>query len=270
MLHKPSSAKDYFLALSVAVILFVILGGYLYVRRGYMLDAPASAGPLYVPNKAIAAVGLMLLAIVFLIGPVVRYFDTFDHWLSYRKEIGIVGGFLIIAHGIISAWFIPAKFSLTGLFSSDYSFTAWAGLAGALVLASLIVLSLKSMIEAIGGSPWWFLQRWGLRLVILFTALHVLPMKWAGWEKWFLQGVPKTPELANPWMTPASILVALFLAWVVLVRLYETVFLFRDFGWKTKEISIDPVLRARGRRFFIVSFWLLMGLYVIVLTRWAI
>lgn len=270
MEHKPSNARDYILAFSIAVILFIVLGSYLYVRRGYMFDAPATAGPLYVPNKVIASVAVMMLAFVFLIGPIVRYFDKFDHWLNYRKEIGIVGGFLAIVHGIISAWFVPAKFSLAGLFSPEQYQTTLAGLVGVLLLSALIVISLKKMIEKIGGSRWWFLQRWGLRLIILFTLLHIIPMKWAGWQKWFLTGVPQTPELAHPWMTPASILITLFLVWVVLVRLYESIFLFRDFGLKTKEISLDPVLKARGRRFFLSTFWLLIISYVVVLTRWTV
>lgn len=269
MLHKPSSTRDYFIALFVGLILFVILGCYLYVRRGYMLDAPASAGPLYVPNKVVAATGVMLLAFVFLIGPIARYFDRFDNWLNYRKELGIVGGVLAIAHGVISAWFVPAKFGLGGLFAPDHLMTSLAGLLGVILLAVLIVLSLKSAIEWVGGSRWWFLQRWGLRLVILATLLHVIPMKWSGWERWFREGVKQTPELLNPWMTPASILVMLFLVWVVLVRLYESVFLFRDFGLKTKEISMDPTLKARGRRFFTLSFWVLLACYAVVLGRWA-
>lgn len=267
-MHKPSNARDYFVAFFIAIIIFVILACYLYVRRGYMLDAPISAGPLYVPNKVIAGVGVMMLALVFLIGPVARYFDRFDHWLNYRKEIGIVGGFLAIAHGVISAWFVPAKFSLVGLFSPERYQTALAGLAGVLILAFLIVISLKSLIEKIGGSRWWFLQRWGLRLVVIATLLHVIPMKWSGWARWFQEGAKQTPELLNPWMTPASILVTLFLVWVVLIRTYETVFLFRNLGVRTKEISLDSALKARGRRFFLLTFWILVISYLIVLTRW--
>lgn len=268
MEHKPSSTRDYFLAFFIAAILFVILGSYLYVRRGYLVDAPLSAGPFYVPNKIIAGVGVLMLSLVFLIGPVTRYFNKFDHWLNYRKEIGIVGGLLAISHGIISLWFVPAKFTPDWLLSAEAFQTTMAGLIGVLILAVLSVISLKTMIEKIGGSRWWFLQRWGLRVVVFMTLLHVIPMKWSGWVKWFESGVKQTPELLNPWMTPASLLVVLFLVWVVVVRMYESVFLFRDFGLKTKEISIDPVLRQRGRTFFLGSFWILIICYVIVLTRW--
>lgn len=266
-MHKPSNLKDYVVAVSVAIVLFVILGCYLYVRRGYLMDAPASAGAFYVPNKIIAGVAVTILAFVFLIGPIVRYFDKFDHFLSYRKELGIVGGFLAIAHGIISSWFVPAKFNVDELFEPGRYLSALAGLAGALFLAILIVLSLKSVIDKLGGSRWWFLQRWGMRFVILMSLLHVIPMKWAGWVRWFQEGGRQTPELLSPWMAPAGILVTLFLVWVILIRVYESVFLFRDFGIKTKEISMDPVLKARGRKFFLFTFWILIASLVVVLTR---
>lgn len=268
MEHKPSSTRDYFIALFIAVILFVLLGSYLYVRRGYMFDAPLSAGALYVPNKVVAGTAVVMLSLTFLVGSVARYFDRFDAWLGYRKEIGIVGGFLALAHGIISYFFVPKKFSAESFWQGDSLFTTLAGLLAALILAALIVISLKVMIEKIGGSRWWFLQRWGIRLVVMFTLFHVIAMKWAGWERWYTRGVSQTPELLNPWMTPASILVVLFMVWIVSIRIFETLFVYKNLGFQTKEITMDPVLKRRGKNFFVVSFWLFVLAYILVITRW--
>lgn len=266
-MHKPSSTKDYFFAALIALGFTLLLGIYLYFRRGYLFDAPVTAGWLYVPNKVIGGVSLLMLSLTFLTGPVIRYFDKFDHMLKYRKEIGVVGGLLAIAHAIISIWLVPAKFDLWSIFSPDRYLVAFSGLTGVLLLSILLVASWKSIIQKIGGVRWWFLQRWGIRLVVLATALHLLPMKWSGWVTWFNAGTKQTPELLNPWMTPASLLVALFLAWVVIVRLYESLFLFHSFGIKTKEISMDPQLKLRGRRFFQISFCLLLLTYAFVLGR---
>src|SRR6185369_10777698 len=171
MEHKPSSTWDYAVAFFVAFLLFVFFGTYLYIRRGYMFDAPLTADPLYVPNKVIASTGLVMLGLVFLIGPVSRYFDKFDKWIGYRKEVGIVAGFLLIAHGVISYAFSPKKFPADTFFE-PYNFnTTLAGLAGILLLVFLTVISLKFFIEKLGGVRWWFLQRWGLRLVVVFSLL---------------------------------------------------------------------------------------------------
>jgi DMSO/TMAO reductase YedYZ heme-binding membrane subunit len=265
-MHKPSSTRDYVIALLIATSLTVFFGLYLFIRRGYLFDAPPTADTLYVPNKAIVGAGTILLAFTFLIGPIVRYFDRFDKWLGYRKEIGIVGGFLVFSHAIISYFFLPLKFPQSKLDLDSLTFGA--GLLGTLLLIFLFIISFKKVTEMMDGSRWWFLQRWGLRLVILFTLIHVYSMKWAGWIKWLKQGGTSTIELSNPSMAGLGILVMMFVTWVVIVRLYESIFVFRNFGLATKEITLDIALKTRGRNFFIRSFWVLVVLYFFIITRW--
>lgn len=266
-MHKPSGFRDYIIAMLLAATVFVFFSLYLVTRRGYFFDAPTTADPLFVPNKAIATAGMTLLAFTFLLGPLSRYFNRWDYLLAYRKEIGIVGGFLAIFHGLISYFLLPKKFPQEWIDFSSWEFGA--GLAGALLLVALFVLSWKRVIAKFSGPVWWFLQRWGLRLVIIATLIHVFAMKWSGWIKWIKQGGGKaTAELANPWMPGLGILASLFIAWVVIVRLYETIFLFKDFGWKPKEIVMDESLRLRGRRFMQWSLFVLIAAYLFIITRW--
>lgn len=248
----------------------VLCSCYLLVRRGYYFDAPLSADMLFVPNKALAGVGISLLAFTFLVGPLSRYFNRFDHWVGLRKELGIVGAFFIFAHVIISYFFLPKKFP-----PSWYSFTSleWAaGLAGTVLLLFLFIISFRSMIARIGPSRWWFLQRWGLRIAMLLAVIHVFDMKWAGWVKWLTKAPSAaTAELANPWMPGLGLLVSMFVAWVVLVRLFESAFLFRGLGWtESREVSNDVVLLRRGRRFIEWSLLLLVAAYCIVAFRWIL
>lgn len=266
--HKPSSSRDYLIAVLVASVLMVLFSCYLLIRRGYYFDAPLTADVLYVPNKALAGVGMVLLALTFLIGPITRYFDRFDKWLGLRKEIGIVGAFLITAHGIISYFSLPKKFPQE--YISFLSLEFAAGLIGTVLLVFLFVISFQKLIELVGAARWWFLQRWGLRLVMLLAVIHVFDMKWAGWVKWFTKApsVP-TAELANPWMPGLGLYVGMFLGWVMIVRLYETLFLFKNVGLVSKEISNDPVLKARGRRFFLVSLIVLFVGSIATLFRWV-
>ncbi len=266
--HKPFRGRDYFIAIFIAAVLLVLFSCYLLIRRGYYFDAPATADMLYVPNKALAGVGMVMLALTFLIGPITRYFDRFDKWLGLRKELGIVGAFLIVLHGLISYFSLPKKFSHE--YMSFVSLEFAAGLVGAILLVFLFVISFRKMIESLGASRWWFLQRWGMRLVILLAVIHVYDMKWAGWVKWLTKApAAPTAELANPWMPGLGLYVGMFLGWVVLVRLYEMLFLFKDVGLASKEISTDPLLKARGRRFFLASLTLLAIGYVFVALRWV-
>lgn len=253
----------------MALGLTVLMGVYLLIRRGYFFDAPPTADMMFVPNKAIAGAGVALLAFTFLLGPIARYFDRLDTWLAYRKEIGIVGGFLAMFHAFISYFLLPLKFPQARFTFESLPFVG--GFLGFFLLLFLFIISFKKAIEVIGASRWWFLQRWGLRLVILFTLVHVYAMKWDGWMRWLTQGGgAPTAELAHPEMAGLGILVMLFVTWVVIVRLYESIFLFKDFGLTTKEISLDTVLKARGRTFFVRSLAFLVILFVFVLTRWLV
>lgn len=266
-MHKPSGFRDYLVASLLAGVLLVFLSFYLIVRRGYFFDAPPTADPLFIPNKAIACTGMILLAFTFLLGPLSRYFNRWDHLLAYRKEIGIVGAFLAIFHGLISYFFLPLKFP-QAKFDFTNPYTA-AGVFGVFLLIFLFVISLQKVIALIEGHRWWLWQRWGMRLVIVATLVHVFMMKWAGWVKWLKQGGGQaTAELANPSMPGLGILASLFIVWVVAIRLYESIFLFKDFGFIPKEITVDETLRLRGRRFFQWSLVVLIGLYVFVATRW--
>lgn len=267
-MHKPSSLRDYAIAILIATILLVLFGCYLFIRRGYLFDAPSTADMLYVPNKAIAGAAVAMLALTFLIGPIARYFDRFDHWLNYRKEIGIIGGLLAVAHVVITYNFLPLKFPHSKLDLDSPEFAA--GVIGVFLLAFLFIISFKKAVDLLGGNIWWFLQRWGLRLVILLTLIHVYIMKWNGWMKWIKQGGgAPTAELANPQMAGLGILIMLFFTWVVIVRLYESIFIFKNFGLSAKEISMDTKLKDHGRRFFIGSFLALIALYAFIITRWV-
>lgn len=267
IMHKPSGIRDYVIALLLASALTIFMGCYLLIRRGYMFDAPLTADTLYVPNKVIVGTGMILLALTFLIGPITRYFDHFDKWLSYRKEIGIVGGFFVFFHAIISYFFLPIKFPQSSMALDSLTFGS--GLIGTFLLIFLFILSFKKITQLIEGSRWWFLQRMGLRMVILVALIHVYSMKWNGWMKWLKQGGTPTTELANPQMAGLGILVMLFVTWVVIVRLYESFFLFKSFGVIPKDISQDQQRKVYGRRFVIWSFLTLIILYFFVLTRWT-
>ena len=263
--YQLSNLNDYVVAILIALVLTVFYGGYYWIQRSYLINAPPGVDPLSVPDKVVSVVGLILLAFTFLIGPIYRYFDAFDYLLQYRKEIGIVGGFLALVHPVMAYFFLPLTFPEVPLISVTYG----AGLAGSLVVIFLTFISFQNAIILLGANRWWFLHRFGLRLVILFALIHFFCIEWSTWVEWLTQGPPKPDaELPSPWIPEPTIFAGLFAVWVVIVRLYEMVFLYRDWGLKPKEIAADANLRLRGRRFFIYSFWVLIACNVVVFTRW--
>lgn len=267
---KPLSLHDYAVAVLIALALTVCAGVYDVFRRGYLFNAPPTADPFFVPNKVIIATGLAMLAFTVLIGPLVRYFDSFDNLIRYRKEIGVVAGFFGLFHVIISYFMLPHKFPRS---SMDFTGVIYgAGLVATCVVVFLLLITSQKATDLF-GSWWWFLHRWGLRVLIVFVVIHVFVMKWGhAWVAWMVHdgGNPRSAELANAWLPGLGMLTGPFLTWVVVVRLYETVFIFKDLGLKPKEISRDEKLRRHGHRFVIGSFCVLIAGYVFLFARWTI
>lgn len=248
---KISGVRDYAIASLAGFFVFALLSAYLFLRRDDF--------NLYIANKAVAGTGAALIALVFLVGSLARYFDRYDRWIGYRKEIGIIGVVFVIAHVIISAVLLPKKFMAS--YFADERLAMIAGIAGIVILVVLWALSRNAMIVRCGGALWWLLQRWGLRAVVFFTVLHVVPLKYPGWEKWIMRG--GTSDLAMPWLPPASLLVSIFLFWVIAVRLFEMIFFFKSIGFiATREIT-DPSARSRGRKFMLIS-----GIISLLFTAW--
>lgn len=126
--------KKYVFAVLLAGFIFLALSLYIFFRRGYYT--------LYIANKAFAGDAALLLAIVFLLGPFSRFFNVFDRFLQYRKEIGILAFFLGLVHGVVSFFFLPNYFPqarfLTGL---NWSFIY--GLIGLVLLILVYLISNK-------------------------------------------------------------------------------------------------------------------------------
>lgn len=248
-MHKPSSLRDYLISGVLAACFFALILSYLVIRQGDVETFGLNAESRRLFNLAFAGSGALLLGFAFLVGPLARYFDIFDSWLQYRKEFGILGACLAFAHGSLS--FFP-QLARGGIDLWARGGALFWGTLGIALLLVLLIFSYPRAIRLLGGQKWWLLQRWGIRLVILFTAFHVLALRWSGWQRWIDK--PDT-------LPPTGLLLALFLLWIVLIRLYEAVFVFRGLGWATRELPpVSPEL-VRGRRFFLGSL-ILLGLAI--------
>jgi DMSO/TMAO reductase YedYZ heme-binding membrane subunit len=263
---KPFSFHDYVVSILAALGLTIFYGGYYWLQRTYFFNAPTGIDAFYVPDKVLAVVAMVLLAFTFLIGPLYRYFNAFDYLMQYRKEIGIVAGFLALIHPFIAYFFLPLTFPASEIPLT--SLTYGTAVAGSLIALFLIFISFQSAIIMLGANRWWFLHRWGLRLLVLFAMIHFFCIEWTTWVKWLTQNAEKpSAELIYSWIPEPTAFAGLFVVWVVVVRLYETVFLYRDLGLKPKDIAPNAKLRSRGRRFCIYSFAVLVAGHIYVVGR---
>ena len=242
---KPSKPKidwkyqfqQYGAALAVAVPLFVILSIYLFYRRGYY--------DLYITNKVFAGVSAVLLGIVILIGPGSRLFSFPDRYVQYRKELGIVAFFLALIHGLVSFFFLPSRFPLSG-FLGTLNWPFIFGLVATIILIVIFFISNNWMMNVFSREKWWWLQYWGIRLAFALVILHVFIMKWSGWIKWYKVG--GSSDLMHPEWPGAGLLVGWFMAFVIIARLAE--FGGPRFGRAVWYISIVALPAI-----YIVTFW---------------
>ncbi len=217
-MHKPSSLKDYVVAGFLGVTSSAVVLVYLVARRGELNE--------YLANQALASASVFLLALVFLIGPLMRYISWGGYYVRYRKEVGIVGGILAVAHGIISLLFLPERFPIVSYADRLDSFIP--GMVGVLMLGYLMWISRQKEIVRLGGRVWWALQRWGLRVVIAATLVHVIVMKFSRWKRWWLQG--ESAEYDMPGFPPMGLLATSALALIVAIRMIEYILLYPHRG----------------------------------------
>ena len=216
----PTTARneeklEYGRAIAYAAAWFTFFSAYLLYRRGYY--------NLYIANKALAGVAAVLFGIVLLQGPLGKYFTAFDRYLKYRKELGMVGAALALAHVAASYLFLRDHFSVERFYTTGKVPFAF-GLSATMLLVVLIAISNSSMMKAMGGKLWWFAQHWGVRLMFLAVALHVGIMKWNGWVSWYVKGGgAPSATLLRPHLPGAGLLVGWFMGFVLLVRLADLV-----------------------------------------------
>lgn len=161
-------------------------------------------------NKSLATSTLFLLGIVLLLGPLSRLFSLFDRALKYRKELGVITFFTGAAHVYLSMFPLTRR-GPWGFYQSQ-PFSAYAGLAGIVIMFILLIISMSFVERALGTRLWWKLQYWGARLAFIAAAFHMIVLKYAKWEKWFVE---------RSSLPPLALLATVFVAFVLVVRLSE-------------------------------------------------
>lgn len=201
--------KKYLKTSVFIAILYLILSVYLYLRRGYF--------DLYIANKSLAGTSFIILCIVLLLGSLARLYAVYDKFIIYRKELGIGAFALAFFHSIISLFGLPQHFALERYLSFPITFIG--GLSSLIILTLLFMLSFERIMQKINKKIWWHIQNWGVRLAGLLVFVHVIPMKYIGWSKWYAVGGGN--ELLRPFLPPAGLLVMSIGVITLLVRMIE-------------------------------------------------
>ncbi|MDA1090865.1 MAG: ferric reductase-like transmembrane domain-containing protein [Proteobacteria bacterium] len=149
-----------------------------------LLESRAEWSPMHRWNRALGDAGLILISFSMAIGPLVRLWPRFRGLIPFRREFGIHGVLLSVAHTMIILggwveWDLVRVFGYevhpqTGKYIMLQHGFALANVIGIVALVYGIVLTLTSSNWSqrfLGGTAWKFLQQ-GSYVLWMLTVLH--------------------------------------------------------------------------------------------------
>ncbi|MEX0931044.1 MAG: ferric reductase-like transmembrane domain-containing protein [Candidatus Paceibacterota bacterium] len=202
-------------------VIFLVSALYLWARRWGM---PLEDVAFKLSFAGLAVAGTALLALSFLLGPLARFWpNTFVKHLPLRKEYGIVGYFIIVAHVVWGlATLTPARYPK---FFSDGSLEATTILlllfgGVAFVLFSVVAFtSIPKIAKRMSPKTWKNTQRIGY-LALFLALIHFSVVKYKGWLN--VDGWPYVPDsiplLSLVPLPPLSLILFLFIVFVFVMR----------------------------------------------------
>jgi DMSO/TMAO reductase YedYZ heme-binding membrane subunit len=154
-------------------------------------DVRAKPFSLLTTEKCTAIASAYCLALALAIGPLSRFFSSFDKFLPYRRTLGLTAAFMTIPHVILVFVYLPLKYpekysvDYTMSWFVDHWFTIVMGFLTFILFIVIAIYSYPSGIRKLGKHKWMILQKLGY-LVMIFVVLHLLsmgkiPKNWIAW-----------------------------------------------------------------------------------------
>jgi DMSO/TMAO reductase YedYZ heme-binding membrane subunit len=146
---------------------------------------------LWTTEKCTAIASVYCLGLALSLGPLSRFFSSFDGLLPYRRTLGLTAAFMTIPHALLVIFYLPFKFPEK--YSEEY-FLSWfvahwfTFVMGILTFALFMVIvrySFPSGIRKLGKRKWMILQKLSYLLMVM-VVLHLLsmgkiPKNWIAW-----------------------------------------------------------------------------------------
>ncbi|MDH4242070.1 MAG: ferric reductase-like transmembrane domain-containing protein [Phycisphaerae bacterium] len=146
---------------------------------------------LWTTEKCTAIASVYCLGLALSLGPLSRFFSSFDRLLPYRRTLGLTAAFMAIPHFLLVIFYLPYKFPEN--YSEKY-FLSWfvahwfTFVMGILTFALFMVIvrySFPSGIRKLGTRKWMVLQKFS-NLLMVMVVLHLLsmgkiPKNWIAW-----------------------------------------------------------------------------------------
>lgn len=173
--------------------------------------------------KGVTHTGLILIALSLLLGNIAKFWNRYDKFLHYRKQLGITGFYYVFAHGHVATalylWDDPALFRAQWV-----SFVA--GLLSLYVLGICVEISEIWAIRKLGPQRWRKTIRYLSYTAFILALIHIAWIRWTDWSHYMHRAIVDLEDGAIL-LPQLSFVTFVFCLGVVLwrfgVALYDTV-----------------------------------------------
>lgn len=214
-MKRPQKESGWKRAITISLFIFGVLFGYAIVRYVIFKGVEVAHVPLYILNKALAVVAVVLIGLSFVLGPLARFWPrVFVPQLHMRKYLGLLGFGSATLHGSISLLlftpsYYPKFFSETGKLNATGELSMLFGFLSLFIFAIVAITSITTVERSMPKEQWLLVQRLGY-LAFAFVLLHVVIMGYEGWLD---------PSGWPGGMPPITLIAAVAIVFVLLMRL---------------------------------------------------
>jgi DMSO/TMAO reductase YedYZ heme-binding membrane subunit len=135
-------------------------------------------------NSAFGDVSILLIGLSFALSGICYYWNFADHFIIYRKQLGVVGFSYAMIHGLISLFFLEeARPILLYYLQSENVLAFTSAVVALLIYAGMVIVSTKYVIHQIGGAMWRKLLRVGY-IAYFLSVLHFGLQSYPYWVRW--------------------------------------------------------------------------------------
>lgn len=224
MLHK-SKWNMWAKAWGVSFVIFIPFALELFARRDWAIS-------LYLVNKVLASVGMVMITLSFLISAFRSLWKWFNAHQNHARYLGLVGLAYTIVH-IIASLFISLAEHMPdkknpGAFVfpfPDYFLQHWFSYTCAIIafgvflsLAKISMPSNELAAKKYGYDNWKARLRYGYIGVIL-GVIHSAILKLNGWERWIDDKLALAHQ--EPILPPLSLIVAILVALMITAKAFH-------------------------------------------------
>ena len=146
-------------------------------------------------NLSTAWTAVALMGLSMILSGVCYFWNTFDHYIFYRKHLGVIGFAFVAMHAFFSLVLLKHEFPFPTYYLAPENIVSFVfALISFLYFVLMTAISNKYAVHEIGGENWRRLLRIGF-IAYIFAIIHfgVRGLPW--WIKWIQRGMPMPPPL---------------------------------------------------------------------------